>query len=1073
MADDPDLTGRVRLDLTRLISGLRYAQAVTRRQIGILVRQANARLRDLDTDPLRRGLVRVAGMVGSLGRLAAPFAAVGVAIGGVLPLLAGLLTSLANMVPAAALAVTGLLAIGLASSTLKLAMSGVGDAVKAALDPSDPKAYAEALKQLSPNARAFVQEIHKARPALDAIKKSVQDRVFAGLDKQLASTAKTALPDLRRSLDSTATTLNKMGKGVLTAVRGLGKDGALGVALKGATSGLREFSRAPGQVVTALGQIAAAAAPAFARLSKAGGSALDRLSKKIAKSFESGRMEAAIERAIDLVGQLGRVFGNVFSGIGNILNAASTGGDGLFGTLERVTGAFKDLTATKAFKDGLRALVETSAVVSRTALPLLSQALQTVGRVFVTLSKPVQTVVKILGGALGRVLEALDPVLIALAGAFGSLLVALGPVIDLIADVIVAVLPAATVLFEQLGAVIEALSPVIAALAGDLSAALVPLLSSLGPILEIILPPFVRMAQEIFPLLSDMLVQLTPSFEQVGVALANLAIAVAPLLVGFTEIATVIMVELAEKAIPLAIDLITALADIFTFLVGVITTVVVPQLQMIIDVLNGDFDAAWLDAMDMVNGAKRAIVQALEGLSQRSIEELNHFAAGVIQQANRAADGFIKQIQNLVVDAVVYFATLPQRIVGALGNLGGLLFSAGASVISGFIAGIESKVGSVRSTLSGLTSMIPNWKGPKRKDATLLTPAGKSIIKGLVAGIDASTSSLKSKLTSVTNLIERAIGINSKNRHKTSGLSSLLSRVEKDNKKLLSLAKQRDTAAAKLKAAQDKLADAIKERSQAATQIREGIVGDANITTGNAVVNSVSAITIGLQQAALKARLFAANLAKLKSAGLRTDLLDDIAAAGLDGGAATAAALAKATPAELKKINSLQASLVSSAGASGSTVAGAMYDAGVKAAQGLVNGLKKNQASIEKAMEKIGEAMVKAIKKKLKIHSPSRVATQIGTQFMEGLPIGFEGMRAAVSRSAASVVGAAASAASAVQAVGPTLVGPGQLSAAAYAGVPAAGPTTNNFYLQGSDATPDGIISALSWRGLVGRKGRF
>lgn len=1068
MADDPDLTGRVRLDLTRLVSGLRYAQAVTRRQIGILVRQANARLRDLDTDPLRRGLTRVVGMIGGLGRLAAPFAAAGVAIGGLLPLLAGLLTSLANIVPAAALAVTGLLAVGLASTTLKLAMSGVKDAITAALDPSDPKAYAEALKKLSPNARSFVQEIHKARPALDAIKKSVQEKVFAGLDKQLASTAKTALPSFRRALNSTAETLNKMGKGVFTAVRGLSKDGTLGIALKGATSGLREFSRAPSQVVTALGQIAAAAAPAFARLSKAGGSALDRLSARIAKSFESGRMETAIERAIDLVGQLGRVFGNVFSGIGNILNTASAGGDGLFGSLERITGAFKDLTATKAFRDGLRALVDTSAVVSRTALPLLSQALQTVGRVFVTLSKPVQTIVKIVGGALGRVLEALDPVLIALAGAAGSLLVALGPIVDLIADAIVATLPAATVLFEQLGAVIESLP--IAALAGDLSAALIPLLSSLGPILEIILPPFTQMAQEIFPLLSDMLVQLTPSFEQVGVALANLAIAVAPLLVAFTEIATVIMVELAEKAIPLAVDIITALADVFSFLVGVITTVVLPNLQLIVDVLNGDFDAAWLDARDMINGVKGSIVQALEGLSQRSIEQLNVFAAGVIQQANRAADGFVKEIQGLVLDAVVYFATLPQRIVGALGNLGGLLFSAGASVISGFISGIQSKIGAVQSTLSGLTSMIPNWKGPKRKDAQLLTPAGKSIIKGLIDGLDAATSSLKSKLTSITNLIERAININKGNKHKISGLSSLLKRVEKDNKKLLSLAKQRDSVAAKLKAAQTKLADALKERADAAAQIKQGILGDANITTGNNVVNSVSAITIGLQQAAAKAKKFAENLAKLRKAGLRTDLLDDIASAGLDGGAATAEALAKATPAELKKINFLQSELAKSAGKSGTTVAGAMYDAGVRAAQGLVDGLKKQQKSIETQMEKIGAAMVKAIKKALKIKSPSRVATRIGEQFMEGMPIGFEAMRAKVARSAASVMGTAANAASAVRAVLPTLPGPGQLSAA-YAGTPA-GPTTNNFYLQGGDATPDGILRALSWQGLIGRKGR-
>jgi hypothetical protein len=37
-------------------------------------------------------------------------------------------------------------------------------------------------------------------------------------------------------------------------------------------------------------------------------------------------------------------------------------------------------------------------------------------------------------------------------------------------------------------------------------------------------------------------------------------------------------------------------------------------------------------------------------------------------------------------------------------------------------------------------------------------------------------------------------------------------------------------------------------------------------------------------------------------------------------------------------------------------------------------------------------------------------------------------------------------------------------------GLAAASPggTTNNFYLSGGDASPDGILRALSWQGLVG-----
>ncbi|MGW1433371.1 hypothetical protein ACWD6K_32725, partial [Streptomyces sp. NPDC002431] len=425
-------------------------------------------------------------------------------------------------------------------------------------------------------------------------------------------------------------------------------------------------------------------------------------------------------------------------------------------------------------------------------------------------------------------------------------------------------------------------------------------------------------------------------------------------------------------------------------------------------------------------------------------------------------------IARMAGDVTAKVREIPGRIKGALGNLGGLLVSAGASLINGLISGIESKVGAVRSKLTELTNLIPDWKGPKRRDATLLTPAGKLLIKGLIDGIDASTASLKSKLGQVTTTIERAITINRGNRRRVGGLDSLLKRVNSDNKRLLSLAKQRDTVASKLKAAQKKLDDAIKTRTKAAADFRDGILGDANITTGNGVVNSVSAITIGLQQAVKRTQEFAANLAKLKKAGLRSDLLGDIAAAGVDGGAATAEALARATPAELKRVNDLQAQLAKTAASTGASVAGALYDSGVRAAQGLVDGLKRKQGAIEKQMTTIANAMVKAMKKALKIKSPSRVFMGIGQMSGDGLREGMLRSRQAVAAASASMAAAAVGAADVAGRAMSAIPAPGQLTTA-YAGT-ASSTTTNTFNLYGTETRPDDILRALSWRGLVRRR---
>lgn len=1070
MADDPDLTGRVTLDLTRLASGLRYAQAVTRRQIGILVRDANTRLRSLDTEPLRRGLSRIGGMIGTLGRLAAPFAAAGAAIGGLVPLVAGLVSTLANIAPAAALAVSGVLAIGLASTTLKIAMSGVGDAVKAALDPSDPEAYAAALKKLAPNARSFVEEIHKASPALDAIKKSVQDKVFAGLDKQLTATAKTTLPTFERALDSTAGTLNRMGKGVFTAVRNLGKGGALGTALKGATTGLREFSRAPGQVVTALGQIGAAAAPAFARLSKAGGGALDRLAEKLTKSFESGGMERAIEQAITLIGQLGRVIGNVGSILGSVFGAAQASGGGMLGVLESITSEIARIAKTDGVQEALKSLFSVMSTLGKTAASLLGQALQAIAPVLIALGPPVETLIKALGAALSPVIRALGPVLTAAATAVGSLVTAFAPLLTVAGQLVAAVLPVLTPLLDALNTVFVALAPVIQQVGDTLKDTLTPILAALPGIIAPIADVLAAQLAAGLQLFGDLLTGLSPSIVTLGEALGELLVALTPLIEAWALMST----ELITAVMPILEPLIKIVGELAGFLADdlarTITDVVVPSLQMFAAILHGDVNGAIDAAKRTLSGLVSTTVARFTELPEKTAAALTPMAVKLRGKINEAGAAMASAIVTKRAELLQNIAEIPDRARAALGDLRNYLVSAGVSLVAGFISGIQSKIPSVQGVLSSLTNKIPDWKGPKRKDATLLTPAGKTIINGLVAGIDAATASLKTKLGSVTTLIERAITTNKGNRKKVSGLSSLLTLVEKDNKKLLALAKQRDTAATKLKAAQTKLTDAINDRSAAAAQIKNGIIGDANITSGNNVVNSVSAITIGLQQAALKAKQFSVNLSKLKQAGLRTDLLDDIASAGLDGGAATAAALAKATPAELKKINSLQASLVSSAGASGTSVAGAMYDAGIKAASGLVEGLKKSQPAIERAMEKIAAAMVKAIRKKLDIHSPSRVARKIGEQFMEGMPVGFEAMRAKVTASAASVAGAAARAASTVATVSSNIPAPGQLTAA-YAGT-AAGTTNNTFNLYQSEASPDGILRALSWQGLIGRKGR-
>ncbi|MEU3962924.1 hypothetical protein AB0F42_24480 [Streptomyces buecherae] len=538
--------------------------------------------------------------------------------------------------------------------------------------------------------------------------------------------------------------------------------------------------------------------------------------------------------------------------------------------------------------------------------------------------------------------------------------------------------------------------------------------------------------------------------------------------------------------------------------------------------LPGLFMGWFNSAKSAAIGALTGLVSWLRGLPGQAVSALSGLGSQLASTATAAGARMASALRAKGAEAISYVAGLPGQAASALAGIGSALWNAGSSLITGFISGIKSQIPSVKGVLSGITDSLTSWKGPPAKDARLLTPAGRMLINGFIRGITATTPALRRTLRDVTGDLagyvrsglvpgltgsaaqiksattkiqgqirkayitdmDRVIDAATKklrgaSRRQAAALrgeiatargvqragGQVLRQVAIQSAVLKRAATARDAVAKQLKSAQDRLKDVQKARSDKAASVRDGILQGADITSGNGTVNSVGAITVGLQLAAKRAQSLTANLANLRKRGLRADLLDDIGSKGLDG-AATAEALARATPAELKRINDLQAQLAAAAGKAGNTTAGALYDSGVRAAQGLVDGLKKKQKSIEDQMRRIAESMAKAIKKSLGIRSPSRVFAAIGDETAEGLRQGMLRSRSAVASASAAMASAAVGAADVAGRAMAGVPQPGALTAA-YAGAGATS-TTNNFYLQGTDASPDGILRALSWRGLVG-----
>ena len=109
----------------------------------------------------------------------------------------------------------------------------------------------------------------------------------------------------------------------------------------------------------------------------------------------------------------------------------------------------------------------------------------------------------------------------------------------------------------------------------------------------------------------------------------------------------------------------------------------------------------------------------------------------------------------------------------------------------------------------------------------------------------------------------------------------------------------------------------------------------------------------------------------------------------------------------INEINSLDSELLSASTTLAKDAAKNLYQAGVDAAQGLVDGLKAKKAELQVEMENLATMMVRSIKRQLGIRSPSKIFAEIGNLMTQGLTQGLTASTSEVS-DAASKLGTAA-----------------------------------------------------------------
>ncbi|EAD4692453.1 tape measure protein [Listeria monocytogenes] len=335
----------------------------------------------------------------------------------------------------------------------------------------------------------------------------------------------------------------------------------------------------------------------------------------------------------------------------------------------------------------------------------------------------------------------------------------------------------------------------------------------------------------------------------------------------------------------------------------------------------------------------------------------------------------------------------------------------GSDFASGYVNGILSGMGAVGEAAASLASKAlaavqkkQDSHSPAKKSKKLggdfgtgyslgISEKNKAVTKAannLVASALGTESQIKKLSSTLKDKISSAIdaGLHSKNKStgqlkQAKALSSIEGYIWQQTNKLAATAKKRDKVVAQLKAANTKMADLTKQSKEYAASITEKMQSYGSIS--NVDAENPQSIQQEMQKRLKEIKAFQANVEKLRKKGVSKDIISDILESGVENGSSYAQALAKSDAKTIKAINSTQNQINSASKSMGNTAANAMYSAGINAAKGLINGLNSQKKQLENTAKSIANTITNSVKKALRIHSPSRVAVELGKFFTGGL----------------------------------------------------------------------------------------
>lgn len=398
----------------------------------------------------------------------------------------------------------------------------------------------------------------------------------------------------------------------------------------------------------------------------------------------------------------------------------------------------------------------------------------------------------------------------------------------------------------------------------------------------------------------------------------------------------------------------------------------------------------WSAITSAISAAISAVVSVVSSGFSSALSVVSSVMSSIISAVSSGASSVISTFSSMVSSAISVLsgmigqaASIGSQIIAGLANA----ISSGAAAVVGALKGVVSSAISAAKSALGIHSPSRVFRG-----------IGEFTVAGLVKGLTGKAGEAKKASGNLAKGITQVFQKNAEAQRKRMGKKSILGDPKAQAKAfydvyarastdaLQRLASQRDGLLKRLDAQTKKLDDLYKARDDKAASLKDQYMGSFDLKKSSA--GGIQGMIRGAQQAAAAIHQMRVNLWKLKTQGFSQNIINDISAMDPREANQVSKQILRGSKAQREALKKQYRSLQAQSAGAGKLVANYMYSTGIQAANGLIKGLRSQLAAVDVASKVLADRLVGTVRRRLGIHSPSRVMAIQGRYSAEGFAKG-------------------------------------------------------------------------------------